>query len=110
MVAGMPMHQGEHGCGMAGMAGMDCCQMAWMQDDAPATIAARLCCVIDCQEPGPTGGQVTLRSPDFIVTPLPPALLQPLAASLKPLERPFSTRIFSPNLQASYIQNLSLLI
>ena len=109
-LAGVPMHQEEHGCGMAGMEMMDCCQKARMQGDAPATIAARLCCAIDCQEPGPTGAQFTLRLPDFGVTPLPPAVMHSPAALPIALERPFSTKIHSPDLQSSYIRNLSLLI
>ena len=110
-LAGVPMHQNEPGCnGMAGMEMMDCCKMAQMQGNAPATIAARLCCMIDCQEPGPTGAQFNLRAPDFSVSPLPPAVMQSPGVLPIPLERPFSTPIYLPNLQASYIRNLSLLI
>lgn len=110
VIAGVPLHLSEHACGMAGMEMMDCCQVAQMQQDTPETAAARLCCVINCSQPGPTGAQFTWRTPSFGVTTLPPAVAQSPIALLRPPGRRSSTQFYSPNLQASYIRNLSLLI
>ncbi len=49
------MHSGEKECGMGGMTGeMDCCATARMKSDKPEVRAARLCCALNCTEPGTT--------------------------------------------------------
>jgi hypothetical protein len=48
-LAGFPMHAGEGTPGMD-----DCCKAARAQDDSPATLSAKLCCAVNCSEPGPT--------------------------------------------------------
>jgi hypothetical protein len=51
--AGAGAHHGAGECKMHGMA--DCCEVAMRHSDAPEVKAARLCCLVNCQEPGPAG-------------------------------------------------------
>ena len=46
-------HHGAGECKMHGMA--DCCEVAMRHSDAPEVKAARLCCLVNCHEPGPAG-------------------------------------------------------
>ena len=43
------MHSGGGESGM-----MDCCKKALEQNDSPHVAAARLCCAMNCNEPGST--------------------------------------------------------
>src|SRR5437870_995823 len=49
--AGVPLHFGESGCGMA-MMDMDCCKAALTQKETPEVAAARLCCAVNCTQIG----------------------------------------------------------
>ncbi len=59
--AGIPLHSGERGCNMT-MEGMDCCKAALMQSETPEVAAARLCCALNCSQPGATMPSSTARS------------------------------------------------
>ena len=68
------------------------------------------CCVTIPQEPGSSGTTFNLRSPSFSIAVIHPAIVQSPITLPKPYERPYSTQVFLPNLQATYIRNLSFLI
>src|SRR6266542_3149570 len=136
VLAGTARLHDEHVCKMAGvelmsagiktmpgmetMAGMDetmpdmenmpCCQ----KDEAESAVSesglAGDCCVTIPQEPGSTGTTFNLRSPSFSIAVIHPAVVQSPLPTPKPYECSYSTEAFLPNLQASYIRNLSLLI
>ena len=103
LTAGVPMHAGMNG------AMMDCCQAALAHDDSPATTAARLCCALNCEEPGSTTATVaqtaSVSSPATVAA-IPPVVAHDLNPSLH-------AHSVSPNrrtTQPPYILNLALLI
>ena len=95
---------------MAGMETMPCCK----KDQAGAATEERstmgACCVTIPQEPGSTGTTFKLSPPSFSVAAIHPAIAQSPVILPKRFECPYSDEVFLPNLQASYIRNLSLLI
>jgi hypothetical protein len=106
---GMPRHAGEKGCPLAAM--MDCCAEARMKSDKPETLAARICCALNCSEPG-----TTQPSGCFRISPQPIVKLEVIPVSrLAPDHGRGLTRSFSPpgyrrNLDPAYIRHLALLI
>jgi hypothetical protein len=59
-------------CPMSRMHG--CCKKARQNRRAPGVGAARLCCVVNCPQPAPTGSAFTLQSsPGTASAPRPPA-------------------------------------
>lgn len=113
MVAGIPLHSGEQACSMQGMDGMDCCakaQQQLLQNENPEVAAARLCCAVECQEPGTTG-----KAAAFQFTPRAAALITRALARPR-IDLPNFTHRF--NLQRVdpsdsppvYIRHLALLI
>ncbi len=67
-LAGVPTHSGEHNCPMSRMS--DCCEKARMKGDAPQVSTARLCCALNCTEPGTTGHSGTIN----VTPPVAPAV------------------------------------
>ena len=110
VLAGLPLHHAEDSCSMSGMAMQDCCKMAEGQTTSPEVVAARLFCVINCEQPGTTGAQFTWRAPIFKINSLPIALICSSIHFVHPLLRPTSTAVPRLNQQPSYIRNLALLI
>ena len=106
---GMPQHAGEKGCPLASV--MDCCAAARMKGDKPETQAARICCALNCSEPG-----TTRPSSSFKVSPQPVVKFDAIpVARLSPDHGRELTRSFSPpgyrrNLDPAYIRHLALLI
>lgn len=122
--AGSARLRSEHICKMAGMEmsdmksmpDMDMSAMETMpccKDQAGATTEEQSsmveCCVTIPQEPGSTGITFNQRSPSFSIAIIHSAVTQPVFLP-KPGTRPYVTYLFLPNLQASYIRNLSFLI
>jgi hypothetical protein len=107
-VTGMPLHSGEKECPMADM---DCCAKAQMKGDKPEVQAARVCCALNCSEPGTTAPTSSFKiSPQLAVV-----LSSLLVPRISPLPNPGPARSFSPpgyrqNLDPAYIRNLALLI
>ena len=93
-----------------GMETMPCCH----KDEAESAVSesglAGDCCVTMPQEPSSTRTTFNLRSPSFGVAVTHPAIVQSPIALPNRYERPYSTQVFLPNLQTTYIRNLSLLI
>jgi len=93
-----------------GMETMSCCKKSETQSVVSESGLAGDCCITIPQEPGSSGTTFNLRSPSFSIAVIHPAIVQSPLTLPKPYERPYSTQVFLPNLQASYIRNLSLLI
>ncbi len=93
-----------------GMETMSCCKKSETQSVVSESGSPGQCCVTIPQEPGSSGTTFNLRSPSFSIAVIHPAIVQSPLTLPKPYERPYSTQVFLPNLQASYIRNLSLLI
>ena len=88
-----------------------CCKKARRNKRAPAAApTARLCCVVNCPQPAPTGANYTLRPSNATATdPRPAATLQPAAPVFG------HARAYSPPFQPShsppaYIQHSAFLI
>jgi len=105
--------QDEHVCRMEGMPGMEtmpCCkknQSASVDSESGST---EQCCISIPQETGSSGTTFNLRPPSFSAAVIHPAVVQSLTIPHNPYECSYSPQVFLPNLQASYIRNLSLLI
>lgn len=119
MMAGMDMPDMETMPGMETMLGMEmmpgmenmpCCKKDATQPVVRESSSAPDCCVTIPQETRSSGTTFNLRSPSFSIAVIHPALVQSPITLPKPYERPYSTQIFLPNLQATYIRNLSFLI
>jgi hypothetical protein len=116
VVAGTARLHNEHICKMPGMEmmpGMEtmpCCKAEQSQAAAGESSTMGLCCVTIPQEPGSSGTTFNLRPPSFSIAVIHPAIAQSPLAAPKPYECSYSTEVCLPNLQASYIRNLSLLI
>ena len=107
----MEMSDIEITCGrdIPGMDALSRCE----KDHAEASIALGSmgeCCFTIPQEPGQTGTIFNPRSPSFSVAITHPAVTQPPVFVPKRDTRPYATQFFLPNLQATYIRNLSFLI
>ncbi len=95
---------------MSGMETMPCCKKHAIQSVSSESGSSEQCCVNIPHETGPTGTTLDLRRPSFSVAVIHPAVVQSALAAPKPYECSYSTKVFLPNLQASYIRNLSILI
>lgn len=110
-LAGIPMHSGEQGCAMSDMAGMDCCAKAQAQSEAPAASVARLCCALNCSQPGSTNAPANvLRLSPLRAIVLHPATIQPPAAIVNPRFDSDWTQVHPQNSKPTYIRHLALLI
>ena len=114
VMAGTTRLQDEHVCQMAGLEGMQgmetmpCCKKN--QSASVDSESTEQCCFSIPQETGSSGTTFNLQPPSFSVAVIHPAIVQSPLAAPKPYECSHSTEVFLPNLQASYIRNLSLLI
>jgi hypothetical protein len=108
--------QDEHVCQMAGMeamagsGAMSCCKKNPSASVDTESGSTGQCCVSIPQETGSSGTTFNLRPPSFSVAVIHPAIVQSPTIPPHPYECSYSPQLFLPNLQASYIRNLSLLI
>jgi hypothetical protein len=91
---------------MAGLYTMSSCKV---DAEAATELSNEQCCVTIPQETGPAGTTSNLR-PSSSIAIIHPALTQPPVFLPIQGTRPFVTQAFLPNLQATYIRNLSFLI
>ena len=102
----------EHMPGMEMMSGMD--MRSCHKDEAGSAMSeSRLagdCCVTIPQEPSSPGTTFNLRSASFSVAVTHSAIVQSPIRLPNPYERAYSTQVFLPDLQTTYIRNLSFLI
>jgi hypothetical protein len=116
VLAGTGRLHDEHLCQMAGMEmmpGMEtmpCCKKHDTQSVSSESGSPEQCCFTIPQETGSRGRTLNLRPPSFSVAVIHPAIVQPPITASKPYECSYSTEVFLPNLQASYIRNHSFLI
>lgn len=95
---------------MPGMETMPCCKKHTTQRVVSEPGFGEQCCVNIPQEPGSSGTPFNLRSPSFSIDVIHPAIVRSPMILPKPYECSYSPQVFLPNLQSSYIRNLSLLI
>jgi hypothetical protein len=116
VLVGTARLQKEHVCELAGvgmMPGME--TMPCYKEHQSLVVlsesrSSEQCCVIIPQETGSRGTTFNLSSPSFSIAVIHPAIAQSPISLPKLYERPYSTRFFLPNLQATYIRNFSFLI
>ena len=89
---------------MPGTEAMPCCKKHKTQ-----SILSE-CCINIPQETGSSGTRFTLRPSSFSVAVIHPAVVQPPITVPKPYEFLYPAEVFLPNLQTSYLLNLSFLI
>lgn len=103
VVVGMPMHSG----GESDM--MDCCKAALERNDSPRVAAARLCCAMNCNEPGSTNGNASQSFRLQGVEPASVFVASPQATNYKSFCPAYSIAT-SISSKPAYILNLALLI
>jgi hypothetical protein len=105
-VVGVGAHQNEGSCPLNNLP--DCCKKAQSSDNAPVVSMARLCCNLNCSEPGSTGSNTTSNSsPQPRVT----ANAMPQAISFKGIPSThYGQRPQKQDSNPKYIQHLALLI
>jgi hypothetical protein len=105
VVAGTPMPSGGSDSSM-----MDCCKKALEENGSPSVAAARLCCAMNCNEPGSTSSS---PGQNFSQTSLEPTALSvataPPSTNYKLSRSRYSFTSFT-NSKPAYILNLALLI
>lgn len=89
---------------------MPCCKKDQMGAATEEPSGMGACCVSAPSESGSTTATFNLRAPSFSIAISHPALMQLPLMLVRPGTRPHVTQLFLPNLQASYVRNLSFLI
>ena len=109
VASGVPTHSGGEECGMHDV--MDCCKRAREHGGAPEVAAARLCCAVNCQHSGTTGGSAAPRvsSPEA-VSPHPAAPVPGPYAVTNGAPRRDASYVSSAASPPAYLLNLALLI
>ena len=116
VLAGTARLQDEHVCQMEGMEAMldveamPCCKRNQSASVDSESGSQEQCCVNIPPETSSRGTAFNLRAPTFSITVIHPAIVQSPLAATKRTECSCSPQVFLPNLQASYIRNLSILI
>ena len=106
VLAGVPLHSGERNCPMP-----DCCKKAQSGSNTPKASAARLCCALNCAQPGTTTPANAFNfSPSVNVIPHSPVALRPASASGVVFARPNSPPDYRQRYDPAYIRHLALLI
>jgi len=112
-VNGAPLHAGrqnQEACPMGGM--MDCCQSAQSQSNTPEVAAARLCCMVNCQQTGIPAASASALP--FVSLPATNAFLSALIQSPDAFQQvPLRSAIEQAHQSHSppqYIRHLALLI
>ena len=104
---GFGAHEGEGSCPMTNMP--DCCKKAQSSGNTAEVSMARLCCNLNCSEPGSSGSNASSFSPQPGVALS--VMLMPQVVTFKVIALTHYRR--SPHKQDSnpkYIQHLALLI
>ena len=105
--AGVGAHEGEGNCPVTNMP--DCCKKAQSARNTPEVSLARLCCNLNCSEPGSSGSNLSNFSPQPDVAPN--MMLTPQAIFFNGIA--LTRYKQNPHKQDSnpkYIQHLALLI
>jgi hypothetical protein len=110
-VAGVHRNTGAHHCPMMGMS--DCCETAGSQATAPVVSAARLCCALNCTEPGTTGPSGAFNISSSMSVALHVGVVPPAAPAAVPhpaLSRSYPATRHQQDSHPAYIRHLALLI
>jgi hypothetical protein len=106
---GAGAHQGEGSCPMANMP--DCCKKAQSPGTTPEVSMARVCCNLNCSEPGSSGSNA---SSSFSPQPriAPNSLVMPSVATYNSIAllNGYLNSNLSRDSSPKYIQHLALLI
>lgn len=104
---GSPLHSSDRGCMPIEMKG---CEHMGMDPNAHSFTSVPLCCLINCQEPGPLGSAFTVQSPTQNGAFLSQVALAPTLTLPKPF--PHSSWLHSASFTPpeTYLKNLALLI
>ena len=105
-----PSHEILRGMEIPDIETMPCCKKHATQAVSSEPGSPGPCCLNIPQEARSSGTAFKLRPPAFSIAVIHPAVMQSLTAAPKLYEWSYSPEVFVPNLQASYIRNLSLLI
>ncbi len=109
-LAGVHSHGDEHNCPMKGM-GDGCCAKAREHAGPPEVSAARLCCALNCTEPGTTGPTGTFELSPAVAAALHTGAVPPAEATPRhPLTRFHTPPESPPDSHPAYIRHLALLI
>ena len=100
----------EHVCQMGSMETMPCCTKNQSASVDSKSRSPEQCCFNIPPETGSRETTFNLRAPSFSIAVIHPAVAQSPLAVPKPYEFCYSPQVFLPNLQSSYIRNLSILI
>jgi hypothetical protein len=111
VLSGMPLHSNEEKCAH-GMSGMDCCKTAQGHGDEKDVATARVCCALNCPQPGTSGpsGVQLPRSLRLLAVGIHPAVVQPPAPEPIPVFLLSCAHSPPGNSNPAYIRNLTLLI
>ena len=108
-LAGAGAHHGAGECRMHGME--DCCEVAMRHSDAPEVQAARLCCLVNCREPGSPGRTFNAPSaPEGAAASPRPAAVQAQDFLVVPPAPAYASPPHSSHSPPAYIKHLALLI
>jgi hypothetical protein len=106
-LVGVGAHEGEGACPMANLP--DCCKKAQSNDNAPEVSMARLCCSLNCSEPGSSGSNASSFSRQQGIAPN--AFVIPRAGSFNGIGSSCHKQTpHKPDSNPKYIRNLALLI
>src|ERR1044071_4247010 len=103
LMAGTPVHSDGTETGM-----MECCKKALEHDASPRVSAARLCCALNCNEPGSTSSNTSQSFSQSAPEPTSVIALTLPAASIRHLRTPYRQVTLSSS-SPTYILNLALL-
>jgi hypothetical protein len=107
-VFGAGAHQGEGSCPLSNLP--DCCKKAHSSSNATEVSMARLCCNLNCSEPGSGGGSASSSfSLQQVAAPLSVVIPQPFVFDYVALKRSNQTSSLT-DFHPKYIQHLALLI
>jgi hypothetical protein len=101
-------HGREHECPMRGM--HDCCKRAREKSNAPGVKAARLCCVVNCQQSAPTGSSFNFQPSPGATNTTRPSLSHMPAAHALAHAREYSPPFHPSHSPPAYIRHTAFLI
>ena len=104
VAVGVPLHSNESSCSMS----MDMPGCEHMEPGTPDVASMRLCCLLDCQQPGSTGS-VRVQVPSLNLVPIH-KISPRLTFLAKPLPQPTWQQGSSFKPPDTYLKNLALLI
>jgi len=100
---GVPLHSSERGCNLP----VETPGCEHMAPSAVGVAEIQLCCLLDCQDPGPTGS-VSVQNTSLKLAPVPHMAPRPAFVLAKSAQTWRQSSSFKP--PDTYLKNLALLI